>query len=204
MLADPPPVLVFAKAPVPGKVKTRLGLDPDLAAALHEAFLRDVLSMLAPWRDRVRLHLDVPHPSFPDCLWFQTPGDLGTRMLDALANAPPPAMLIGSDSPSLPLSHLEALASLDADVALGPAEDGGYWGIRCRRTDPRMFEAVEWSTSRTLAQTVAACERAGLTTALGPIWFDVDDRESLARLAIDPPAHTRAALARIPAAVWRP
>ncbi len=118
-------------------------------------------------------------------------------MLHALVNAPPPVTLIGSDSPSLPASYLEALAEIEADVAFGPAEDGGFWGIHCRRTDPRMFDGVAWSTAGTLEQTIASCKRAGLTTATGPVWFDVDDRESLARLALDPPPHTREVLARI-------
>lgn len=190
-------IIVFAKAPIPGKVKTRLGLDPLLAAALHEAFVRDVLATLAPFGDRVQLHVTEPHPAFPESRHLQAPGDLGARMLHALEHAPPPATLIGSDSPSLPLSHIEALSALDTDVALGPAEDGGFWGIHCRRTDPRMFHGVEWSTARTLDQTIAACQRAGLCTALGPRWFDVDDRASLDRLALDPPSHTRAALARL-------
>lgn len=188
-------IIVFAKAPIPGKVKTRLGLDPLLAAALHEAFVRDVLATLAPFGGRVQLHLTEPHPVFPESGHVQAPGDLGARMLHALEHAPVPATLIGSDSPSLPLSHIEALSALDADVALGPAEDGGFWGIRCRRTDPRMFDGVQWSTAATLDQTITACQRAGLTTALGLRWFDVDDRASLERLALDPPPHTRAVLA---------
>jgi glycosyltransferase A (GT-A) superfamily protein (DUF2064 family) len=191
-------IIVFAKAPVRGKVKTRLGLPPQVAAALHEAFIRDTLRSLERWSGRVRLHLTEPHPAFPDVAHFQNGRDLGERMLYALANAPPPVSLIGSDSPSLPPGHLLALEAVDADVAFGPAEDGGFWGIHCRRTEPRMFHGVEWSAPHTLAQTLAACSQAGLTTALGLPWFDVDDRASLERLALDPPPHTRAVLDTLP------
>ena len=94
-----------------------------------------------------------------------------------------PGLILGSDAPSLPLSHLQQLMATPGDVVLGPAEDGGYWAILARRTDARMFEGVEWSTPRALEQTVAACRRCGLSVSLGPEWFDIDEPADLRRLA---------------------
>jgi hypothetical protein len=104
-------------------------------------------------------------------------------------------MIVGGDAPSLPASHIQALLAIDADVALGPSEDGGYYAICCRRTHPAMFEAVEWSSSRTLDDTVQAARKAGLSVAFGPTWFDIDSAEDLARLGAVP-RHTAAVLAQ--------
>ena len=59
-----------------------------------------------------------------------------------------PVMILGSDSPTLPASHIRRLLECDADIALGPAEDGGFWGIAARRIHPSMFDGVAWSTPR--------------------------------------------------------
>ena len=82
----------------------------------------------------------------------------------------------------LPPSHVQALVDSPADVALGPTEDGGFYAIACSRTDPAMFDAVHWSTSSALEDTIQASRGCGLTVELGPSWFDVDGPEDLARL----------------------
>ncbi|MCL6506193.1 MAG: DUF2064 domain-containing protein [Bryobacteraceae bacterium] len=73
-----------------------------------------------------------------------------------------------------------------ADVALGPADDGGFYAIAMRRADPHMFHGVRWSGPETLAETVRAIERCGLSVELGPPWYDVDTVQDLARLAASP------------------
>jgi glycosyltransferase A (GT-A) superfamily protein (DUF2064 family) len=116
----------------------------------------------------------------------QASGDLGERMYAALrsglAGGHRKVMIMGSDSPGLPPSHIQALAASPADVALGPTEDGGFYAIACGRTDPGMFEAVHWSTGSALEDTIHASRACGLTVELGPSWFDVDRPEDLARL----------------------
>ena len=189
---------VFAKAPRPGFVKTRLGLDPEIAAALHESFVRDALALAMEASDHVELHTDVETEAWRDVdvpRRLQASGDLGARMLAAL-----PGLIAGSDAPSLPLAHLTRLLQTPGDVVIGPAEDGGYWAILARRTHPRMFAGVEWSTPHAREQTIAACRACGLDVALGPAWFDVDEPADLRRLAAHPEllsASTRALIDRL-------
>lgn len=178
-------VIVFAKAPVPGQVKTRLGLEPRIAVLLHELFVAATLRTCLQLAVHVELHTDQPTEEWsaidvPHVL--QVPGDLGQRMLAALESRPGPVMIVGSDAPTLPLDHLRGLLASQADVALGPAEDGGYYAIAARRTHPDMFEGVEWSSGRELKQTVAACQACGLSVELGEPWFDVDTAADLLRL----------------------
>jgi glycosyltransferase A (GT-A) superfamily protein (DUF2064 family) len=90
-------------------------------------------------------------------------------------------LIVGGDVPSPPLPALRRLLSAEADVALGPASDGGYYAIACRRTHPAMFDGVAWSSGSELRHTVEACQRAGLTVALGDPWFDIDTPEDLER-----------------------
>jgi peroxiredoxin Q/BCP len=178
-------------------VKTRLGLDGATAAALHDCFVRDTLAMLAG--HVVELHLDAPSDAWLDLgaiRALQVPGDLGARMLAALE--PCPALIVGSDSPSLPPSHVQSMLASPGDVVLGPTDDGGYWGILARRAHPDMFAGVEWSTSSVLEQTEAACRRAGLSPARGLSWFDIDSPADLSRLALAPPHHTAEFLRRHP------
>jgi rSAM/selenodomain-associated transferase 1 len=199
-------ILVFAKAPLPGRVKTRLqpAWTPAQAAELHRAFVDDLLDMLATLRPgvAVELHTDIATDAWSRpgvSRHLQAGGDLGARMLHALehsiASGAIPTMILGGDAPNLPASHVQELLAIEADVALGPSEDGGYYAICCRRTHPAMIEGVEWSSSRALDDTVRAARKAGLSVALGSTWFDIDSADDLARL-ITVPRHTAAVLAQ--------
>jgi rSAM/selenodomain-associated transferase 1 len=181
--------MVFAKAPVAGRVKTRLipYLGEEGAARLHEALVGGLLHALR--RGRVELHTDVETgawPEFGGARRLQAAGDLGTRMLHALAGALDRgysrAVLIGGDCPWAGWPELRRLLEAPAEVAFGPALDGGFWGIRVRRAHPAMFQDVVWSRPDTLRRSLDACARCGLTTALGPPLADVDGRADLARL----------------------
>ena len=198
-----PAIILFAKAPVPGRVKTRLATrySPEQAAELHRAFVRDALRMLHTLTPRADLELqtDAPTDAWRDikvARSLQVTGDLGCRMLHALRRAlaagRPQAMIVGSDVPTLPAGHLSRLLRAKVDVALGPAVDGGYYAIACRKTHPRMFAGVEWSGARALRDTVRAAEACGLTVELGETWFDIDSPGDLVRLASSPnlPPHT--------------
>ncbi len=203
-LAVRPVILLFAKAPRPGLVKTRLQppLTPASAAALHTAFVSDTLALLANLQDicDVELHTDVPTDAWPAAgvaRELQCAGDLGARLYHAMEKAlragRPSVMVVGSDSPTLPAGHLRMLLGDPADVALGPTEDGGYYAIHCRRLHPAMFAGVVWSTCNVLRQTTTAAQTCGLTVFHGPRWFDVDEPADLSRLLSGPlPPATRA------------
>jgi rSAM/selenodomain-associated transferase 1 len=197
---------LFAKQPLPGQVKTRLAgcTSAEWAARVADAFLRDTVERL------IRVHARrfvVFSPAEASAFFAalvqdrfalvpQCPGQLGQRMeafitlqIQAGAEA---VVLVGTDSPTLPVSFIEqAFRELgQADVVLGPATDGGYYLIGCGRRVPPVFEGIDWSSSRVLAQTVAAlsaaCGLAGSTAspakpqaaewrlAVLPPWYDVD------------------------------
>lgn len=187
-----PLLILFAKAPVPGRVKTRLTpfLTALKAAELHERLVAEVWKQLKSLNlaADAELHTDVGTEAWPEAQprKLQSPGDLGIRMLSALGEAlaagRPKAILLGSDIWNLPEEHLRELLSSDADVALGPVEDGGYYAIACRRTDPRMFAGVRWSTAHALSDTVSACLRCGLNIHVGQPWYDIDTPEDLKHL----------------------
>jgi uncharacterized protein len=193
-----PVIVVYAKAPVVGRVKTRLipKLGEMGATRLHQAFVEDTLTMVNTLADSfdVELHTDVPTSgwSWPGVRRVQSEGDLGNKMYAtlraALDSGRPLAMIVGSDSPSLSAEYLQNLAESRADVVLGPTSDGGFYAIACRKTDPEMFAGVTWSTARTRAQTNEAMAGCGLEVAEGPEWFDVDEPADLDVLIQSNPA----------------
>ena len=115
---------------------------------------------------------------------------------------------MNSDGPTLPSACLKAaFAALDgeADVVLGPCDDGGYYLIGVKRPVPRLLRDVQMSTSTVTADTLALAEEEGIRVELLPVWYDVDDARSLARLAQElataPPdvaRHTRPFLGQHP------
>lgn len=188
-----PRIILFAKAPIPGRVKTRLHsvLTPSAAAALHEAMVEDTLSLLSSFSPlaTVELHTDVPTsawPGFKGARHLQSAGDLGLRLLSALQGAletgSPLAIILGSDSPGLPPGHIERLLDCPGDLRLGPAADGGYYAIAARRVHSAMFAGVRWSSPHTLADTLSSARSVGLSADTSHPWFDIDEPASLARL----------------------
>jgi uncharacterized protein len=187
----PPLVIVFAKAPRAGFVKTRLGLDPTAAASLYTEFVRRTLNAVCILGDEAELELSLDVPcaawsEFPIPRTIQPEGDLGVRLYAALerglAAGYPNVVILGSDSPMLPVQHIRFLMNCKADVALGPTLDGGYYGIACRKIRPTMLDGVRWSTGDALQDTVQGVGRCGLSHALGPEWFDVDTPDDLREL----------------------
>lgn len=192
-------VLVFTKYPQPGMVKTRLArtVGPQLAASLQEAFIHDELHMLAELGASVTLCCDPFRPLAdyerlfgPNLRYMAQQGaDLGERMLHALHAAlreSDGAVLIGSDLPDLPASHLtEAFAALKStQVCLGPATDGGFYLLGLREPlPPGIFEGVNWSSELVLNRTLDNCRAKGLTHHLLPPWPDVDTAHDLAAYA---------------------
>jgi len=192
-----PALLVMAKEPVPGRVKTRLSppCTPDQAAALARAAIADTLAaVLAVRRDARRvLVLDgEPGPWLPDGFEVvpQRGDGLAQRLAAAFADAGAPAFLVGMDTPQVTPALLKA--GLDAllaqDAAFGAAPDGGYWGIGLRRADARVFDGVPMSAGHTGAVQRARLVQLGLRTAILPPLRDVDtieDARAVARAAPD-------------------
>jgi rSAM/selenodomain-associated transferase 1 len=117
----------------------------------------------------------------------QAGADLGERLsgaFDRLLEGTDRAVIIGSDSPDLPVQYIRrAFQRLKhKDVALGPATDGGYYLIGLRAAAPALFEGVKWGGPSVLADTLAGVEKDRRTLAMLPVWYDVDDEASLRTL----------------------
>ncbi len=204
-LADFCAVAIMAKAPRVGAVKTRLvpPLSDAQAATLSGCFIRDIAEniILAAQSAPIHGHVAYSPPGseavfrdlVPDTirLLASPRAGLGFSLADAaedlLAKSYGSVCLVNSDSPTLPNAVLvEAALLLLAPgnrVVLGPAEDGGYYCIGLKTRHGRLFEAIDWSTERVLAQTLDRAREIGLDAVLLPSWYDVDDPASLRRLA---------------------
>jgi len=201
--------LVFAKAPVPGRVKTRLipALGAAGAAQLHARLVQDTLARLAPaGLAPIELHCapDPDHPLFEELaqrhglrLAAQCEGDLGERLhaaarvaMASCDTAVDAVVLIGCDCPDLDAGYLAA--ALDAlaehDAVLGPAADGGYVLLGLRRPEPSLFSAMPWGSDRVTALTRTRLSVLGWSWRELPVLRDLDRPEDLALL--DPPARS--------------
>lgn len=197
-----PVIVIMAKVPEAGEVKTRLmpPLSASQAAALAGCFLQDTVA-----KAMSICHVIIAHPpvenaalraalqaQLPPCLrWMEQRGhDLGERLTSAAEDAFQlgfkPVIIIGADSPTLPAQYLtmaiSALAEDESDVVVGPAEDGGYYLVGINAAQPGLFSDVEWSSAQTCAQTAENARRLGLRIAPVPRWYDVDTPADLERL----------------------
>lgn len=205
--AGRPAIVVIAKAPVPGRVKTRLcpPCTPEQAAQLARAALEDTLAacdVAAGGARRVLVLAGRPGPWLPPG-WevvAQRGADLAVRLAAAFEDARAPALLVGMDTPQVrPALLADGLAALaDADAVFGPATDGGYWAIGLRRPDPAVFAGVPMSRVDTGAVQRARLAALGLRTIDLPPLRDVDDIAA-ARAAAEeaPDSRFAAALAEI-------
>lgn len=201
-------LIVFARAPQPGRVKTRLIplLGAEGAAALHRGLVEQTLATARDAGcDRVELYCapDCDHAFFLECaalygvgLRVQADGDLGVRMRSALASAltqSRAAIVIGSDCAVLQRDDLrEAVAALAGkDAVLGPAEDGGYYLLGLRRCEETVFEGIAWGSTTVSLETRRRFERLGWDWQETPLRWDIDRPEDYLRLR-------REGLARVP------
>jgi rSAM/selenodomain-associated transferase 1 len=193
-------IVVMARAPwVRGKTRLATGTHEAGAEALRYALFLDTLEAVTsvagvehivaceppeecePMRALVGSRIDVI---------AQRGGDLGNRMAhvfeDVFRLGAESVVVIGSDLPDLAPGILrEALAALDRGtgrLALGPAADGGYYLIGMTRLHEGLFDGIDWSTDRVLAQTLAAATRLGLRPTLVEKWADVDTAADLDRV----------------------
>lgn len=194
-------VAIICKTPAAGKSKTRLSppLRPDECAAISACFIGDLGRTIA----------GLDHPAARPCavytpagsepqllsilpnfsLTLQGEGDLGDRLCkgigDLLAAGHAGAILISSDSPTLPPAILNA--AIDAVLAgdqmvIAPAFDGGYALIGLSRVHPRLFADMPWSTETVFELTMQRAREIGLVTVVLPMWYDIDDAQSYAML----------------------
>jgi uncharacterized protein len=195
---------VMAKAPRPGKVKTRLSppLTPEQASALNACFLRDTVASLhsatlaAPAELVISYTPEGEEAAFcgildKGTLLLPQRGDgFGERLLataqDLFACGFEAVCLIDSDSPTVPTSEFIAAATAllrcGDRVVLGPSEDGGYYLIGLQKPAARLFEDIAWSTATVTGQTIERAAEIGLAVEMLQRWYDIDETESLGHL----------------------
>ncbi|OGA72765.1 MAG: hypothetical protein A3G27_11595 [Betaproteobacteria bacterium RIFCSPLOWO2_12_FULL_66_14] len=196
-------ILVFAKAPEPGRVKTRLipALGPQGAALLYRAMMRHCLGTAfsaLPGGVELWCAPDISHPFFAECgarwdlpLREQPSGDIGERMSEAMRRAlgeAGSALIFGSDVPTITGTDVRgALAALASgcDAVFVPTEDGGYGLIGLARHDPVLFEGIAWSTPSVMEQTRERLSELGWRWRELPARWDVDRPQDVERLAGD-------------------
>lgn len=198
-----PAIIVMAKAPLAGLVKTRLAgvLAPGESAGLAACFIADTVSGARQAGPPVFLAYSpeggrsVIEPIVGDgvCWVCQQGMDLGARMLSAFSHVAglgfAPLVMVGADSPNLPPASyqaaLEALQDVDVDAALGRASDGGYYLIGMQAPYQALLAEVSWSGPEVYDQTLRNAARAGLRVSEIAPWYDVDTPEDLRRLRAD-------------------
>ncbi len=195
-------ILVFARAPVAGQVKTRLtpNLDAGWIVDLYKCFVMDTLNTLSQAGLPVRLCYDPPDSGGIMRDWLgngitcqaQDGKDLGEKMANAFASAFASgidrAILVGTDTPDLPATiFTNAFSALaDHDAVIGPALDGGYYLISFRSDTfrPSIFKDIAWSTASVYANTLARLTECHALVHRLPTWRDIDSLADLGALAL--------------------
>lgn len=198
-------LLIFAKWPEPGRVKTRLSppLSEQHAAELYRCMLLDTLDTTAEISDVQRMIFFDGDPEraadfrllAPDATVIRQEGsDLGERLEraseKAFAAGYRQVVIIGADAPHMPVERvMEAFDLLEqktGDVVFGPSDDGGYYLVALNRNCPQLFRDIPWSSSETLASSREKARSAGLKTVLLQHGFDLDTFDDLRRLMEEP------------------
>ncbi len=193
-------IIVFAKNPKAGYVKTRLNppLDKNQSASLAESFLMDTINLVSKIiKVNKKLLYYYPQNSTPYfksvikgnwTLELQKGKNLGERITNAIIRSMKreecPVIVIGTDSPALPAAYIsEALKALDSvDVVVGPCLDGGFYLVGVRQYHRGLFRNIRWSSEYVLLDTIQNINKKKLTVRLLPMWFDVDDINGLLKL----------------------
>ena len=188
-----PAIIVMAKVPLAGSVKTRLRpfLTDDQCCSLAACFLKDTVSnalkvtpnvivAFYPPEGRVKIESLLTGEI---TLVEQKGDDLGERLASAVTHAEAlgfgPVSAIGTDSPTLPTAILktavESFRESDIDIVLGGTCDGGYYLIGLRKMTPGIFHGISWSSERVYRETIENAKQIGLMNLVElPVWYDVD------------------------------
>jgi hypothetical protein len=191
-------LVIVAKQPIPGRVKTRLfpKLSPGAAADLYRCFLQDRIKEVSSFNVVDRAIAYTPEDAretFASLalegfeLFAQRGKHLGERLsnifLEKLSHGYEAVSIVDSDSPDLPKSLInesfELLLSRQADIVLGPCYDGGYYLVGMRKPHSEMFRNIPWSTENVLSVTLEKAKKMGLNVKLLSIWNDLDTFEDL-------------------------
>ena len=188
-------LILFARDPVVGQVKTRLNpfLDPQTIFDLYLCFLADSIDTLCLVESADRFvgikpsnlsgYFDRLDPSCAISVFVQEGQDLGERMQNAFASrfaeGYGKVVIVGADSPSLPTKYIHQAFASNRDVVLGPSVDGGYYLIGMCGSVVDLFGGVAWGGDTVLEQTRERLERRGASLELLPAWYDVDRPEDL-------------------------
>lgn len=188
-------IVLFARDPVVGQVKTRLHpfLDQETIFQLYTRFLNDSIekickvknadcfigvtpSDLSGFFSRLKTGRSIE-------VFLQEGKDLGERMKNTfqerIKEGYHRTAIIGSDSPSLPISYIDQALAADKDLVLGPSTDGGYYLISMGRKLVDVFQGVAWGSDAVLAQTLDRLKFTSCSLELLPPWYDVDRPEDL-------------------------
>jgi hypothetical protein len=194
---------VFAKAPLPGNVKTRLIplLGKEKAAQLQAAMITNMVALAARYQHcQIQLWCapDTSHPLFvqlqndyPISLHVQQGDDLGLRMHQAFVHAlrdVDAAVVIGTDCPCISVELLDQsfqALNRDYDAVIAPAEDGGYVLLGLKKAALEIFSEIDWGTGQVYGQTIKRFRQLNLTWESLPTQWDVDRVEDLKRLAYE-------------------
>lgn len=188
-----PVIIVMAKVPRPGEVKTRLRpfLTDEQCASLAICFLKDTAANAAKISPNVIVAFSPPEQRteietlLPAKTVFveQYGGNLGERLKSAIESAEnlgySPIITIGTDSPTLPLktlqSAVESFRESEIGAVLGATKDGGYYLIGLRKSIPEIFEDVSWSSESVYRETLEKAKSVGIENLVElPVWYDVD------------------------------
>ncbi len=193
-------VMVFTKEPKPNFVKTRLSppLTPSQSAEFAESLLIEALDKISTIRGKIKKILCYCPPSgykyfkeFSNSwkIQEQKGKNLGERLSNAIADNfkknPSPLIVIGSDSPTLPVFFLEmAISALKKRrVTIGPAVDGGFYLIGFDRFYPDILKNIRWSSRYTFSDVIANLHRLKIDPYILPRWYDIDNIPDLYLLA---------------------
>lgn len=212
-------LIVFAKVPKPNQVKTRLStlITPEESADLYEAFLKDALDHYLTLGVDVRLYFGPSEDAIPEVLQpvgltvhRQKGNDLGARMAAAFAETfvagYQQAVIIGTDHPTLPeafIKHAFEVLEAPKSISIGPSEDGGYYLLGMNSFYPQVFQNMTYSHDQVFVQTLERVKTTDAEIHIMPSWYDVDDPDTLVRLAGDlesaeqPLERTRAVMERL-------
>ena len=187
-------VILFARDLILGQVKTRLSslFDDETILRLYTCFVEDSLEKIRQV-DNADCFVGISPSNISGFfngiedsdtrLFIQQGENLGDKMrqafVDRFADGYKKVVIIGSDSPSLPVSYINQALNSDKDLMLGPSTDGGYYLIAMTGKVSEVFDGIAWGTEQVLDETLNRVKKAGVSLELLPVWYDVDFPEDL-------------------------